>query len=469
MATIETIPVSDLLLDESNARLPDPQPTTQQATAVAMARLDPQRLVTLAEHIAANGMDPTTLPAVVATSDSRKRYRVMEGNRRVLALKALETPSLVLGVLNAAQQKALTRAAARFETDPIDTIQCVLFENAKAPVLWISLRHSGPAGGAGLAVWGSEEKDRFNERHSLDRQAQHAREIVDFLDNIGALGTRDRLEQRRILSNVRRLFSTPEVRLRLGIEANTSGGVVSNFTAGETARVLGPIVRRFVDGTLPVSQIYHATDRRAFAAALSGDDLPDSAQRISTPTRLSELPSRPSAAARKSGKATDSDSDGKTTKGSKDTAKRRKAEPRTTLIPRSCQLDIAPPRINAISLELQDLSIEKAPNACSVLFRVLIELSVDHYIAAHKVMTEVKMNKTQFGQKLKEVADHLRQAGLIPEGLRKVIDTVGNGRGPLASSFTMNQYVHNAHIIVNPRELRDAWDEIQPFMEKVWP
>jgi hypothetical protein len=31
------------------------------------------------------------LPAVVATADQRKSYRVIEGNRRILALRALET------------------------------------------------------------------------------------------------------------------------------------------------------------------------------------------------------------------------------------------------------------------------------------------------------------------------------------------------------------------------------------------
>ncbi|HMJ75487.1 MAG TPA: hypothetical protein VK507_05915 [Iamia sp.] len=472
--------MNDLLLDVSNARLPDPQPRNQQAAATALAKLDPRALVTLAEHIASHGTDPTTLPAVVATNDRRKRYRVVEGNRRVLALKALETPSLVFGSLNKAQQKRLTKAAARFANDPIDEIPCVLFKNIKEALTWIVLRHSGQQGGAGLWGWGSEEKDRFNERHGLDRPAANAREIVDFLDEYGVLGQRDQAKQRRILSNVDRLFSTPDVRRRVGIDYIRGGGVVSSCDGTETARVVGAIVKQMLDGDLPVGRFYDATDRRAFAAALSGGDLPDEAAQLSKPTRLADLPRR---VARKKSKTPKSGSasgdqtsdDGSSKSGddgssTKKPGKKGRAEPRTVLIPRSCQLNIDPPRPNAIYLELQDLSVENTPNACGVLFRVFVELSIDHYIAAERIMTDAKMNKSQLGQKMREAAAHMYVAGVISDAVRKVVDTVANGRGPVnASAFNMNQYVHNLHINPSARELRDAWDEVQPFMEKLWP
>lgn len=461
VADLVEIPVSDLLLDEANARLPDPQPTTQQATALALAKLEPKTLVVLAEHIVSHGLDPMTLPAVVPTSDRRKRYRVLEGNRRILALKALETPSLVLTALNPTQQRALLRAAARFEQDPIDTVPCVLFKTAKDAVTWISLRHSGPAGGAGLWNWGSEEKDRFNDRHGLDRPAQNAREIVDFLDQQGVLGTRDQASQRRILSNIQRLFSTPEVRERLGIDWSRAGGVVSEYTSPETARVLGAIVQRFLNGTLVVGDIYTAKDRRQFADNLPRTELPAKAHRLSEPTRLADLPRSVPKKPRPKG----SNAKPAATKHPKGG---RKNEPRTTLIPRSCQLDISIPRINTISLELQDLSIEKTPNACGVLFRVFVELSVDHYLTDSNVKTEDQLNATKFGEKIRLVGRHLKDENHITEALRRVVDTIASGRGPLCSSFTMHQYVHNATIVVNPRELRDAWDEIQPLMEKIW-
>jgi hypothetical protein len=76
MAEVGEIAVADLLLDEANARFPEPQASQQQA-CLALAKLQGGRaLVGMAEDIVAHGMDPTNLPVVAPTSDSRKRYRV---------------------------------------------------------------------------------------------------------------------------------------------------------------------------------------------------------------------------------------------------------------------------------------------------------------------------------------------------------------------------------------------------------
>ena len=94
----EDIVVPDLLLDPENARLGTVQ-TTQPATALALAAQQGRRLVNLAADIVEAGLDPAQPLTVLATGkgDRRRRYTVLEGNRRVLAIKALETPSLVAG------------------------------------------------------------------------------------------------------------------------------------------------------------------------------------------------------------------------------------------------------------------------------------------------------------------------------------------------------------------------------------
>jgi hypothetical protein len=56
---------------------------------------------------------------------------------------------------------------------------------------------------------------------------------------------------------------------------------------------------------------------------------------------------------------------------------RRRLIPRTTVIPKTAQLNVPEPRINAIYNELLTISAEQFPNACSVLLRVFIELSPD--------------------------------------------------------------------------------------------
>lgn len=84
-----SVPVSSLLLDSRNPRLPD-EGASQQATAVALVEQHgATALLKLADDIVEFGLDPLSLTAVVPTGDTRKRYTVLEGNRRLLAIKAL--------------------------------------------------------------------------------------------------------------------------------------------------------------------------------------------------------------------------------------------------------------------------------------------------------------------------------------------------------------------------------------------
>ena len=138
------IAVADLLLDQDNARLGTRQ-TSQQAVYIALAKEVDGQLVRLAKDIVDHGLDPTALTAVVATDTGR--YRVLEGNRRALALKALETPSIVKGGLSKAELRKLEALAKVYAENPIDEIPCIVFDTPEEAYHWIVLRHTGAHGG----------------------------------------------------------------------------------------------------------------------------------------------------------------------------------------------------------------------------------------------------------------------------------------------------------------------------------
>ena len=92
MAEIVHIPISDLLLAHDNPRLVEEQ-ATQQETALSLAKQQGDNIVRIAgPDIVKFGLDPTALLAVVPTGDRRKRYRVLEGNRRLLAVRRSTLP-----------------------------------------------------------------------------------------------------------------------------------------------------------------------------------------------------------------------------------------------------------------------------------------------------------------------------------------------------------------------------------------
>jgi hypothetical protein len=184
MAEIVQIPIADLLLNNENPRLVGDR-TSQQETALALAAQQGDNIVRLAADIVKNGLDPTALLAVVPTGDRRQRYKAIEGNRRLLAIRALDTPSLISPALSAASNRRLIGLADRYAQNPLGAIPCALFENEDDARHWIHLRHTGQNQGVGLVEWGADEKDRFNSRSSGSRKP--AGQLIDFVEKRGTL------------------------------------------------------------------------------------------------------------------------------------------------------------------------------------------------------------------------------------------------------------------------------------------
>jgi hypothetical protein len=441
------IPVSDLLLDVKNPRLQGDS-LTQQAAALELATQEGDHLVALADDIVESGLDPSNALLVVPTHDQRKRYVVQEGNRRVLALRALETPSLVSPALSNGASRRLTQLAARYEKNPVSWVRCVLFDDPDDPELlhWIHLRHTGLNQGAGLHSWGSIEQDRFRERHAGGRSP--ARQLIEFVEKRGELSAEAEESSRRILTNVERLVETTAVRESLGIDI-VDGQLVALYPAEEIVKGLTRVVDDLKTGRVTVPKLYHAADRRKYVGEFPRSARPRKSRRLAEPVVIDDL-----AAGRRRPRAV--------------TLKPRRKAPhvsRTTVIPKGTQLDVTHPRINAVYNELLNLNGEQFPNACSVLLRVFVEMSVDHYLTTRELSTT-----DTFAKRLRSAGSDLEKQGLIPHKLKTAIDTLANSKNTLGPTLhTLHQYVHNEYVFPKPSELYSTWDEIEPWVTQLWP
>ena len=86
----DKISVDRILLDLENPRLPRVANNQRDAISL-MCQTKGKEILNLAEHIATNGLDPSTLAMVIPSGDSPIKYIVVDGNRRITALKILET------------------------------------------------------------------------------------------------------------------------------------------------------------------------------------------------------------------------------------------------------------------------------------------------------------------------------------------------------------------------------------------
>lgn len=506
---IKQIGIASLLLDQANPRLPDVQPN-QQAMQLALANLVGDQVINIAEDIAENGLDPMTLLAVVKDDSARGRFRVLEGNRRLLALKALDTPGIIDSVLTSSRRKRLNEASRAYKDDPISSVRCVVFDTPEDAWYWIELRHTGENEGIGLVSWGTNEQDRFRSRHGRSAKRQPAGQVLDFVDAI--LQPHEGANS-KILTNLKRLISTRYVREKLGIETD-QGTVYTWYPAPEIFKSLSKAVHD-LRSTIKVGHIYYEQDRIKYIDTYGPSDLPDPATRLPARIELTSLPTSfapdtesgspteqsshkgaqpqpaapadsgkdsatPPPAGRGSGDgAAGAGADGPTAGSTQLPAgspgggtPRSRARPRAdrdTVIPRGVALFIPEARINVVHEELRTLPIETYVNACAVLFRVFVELSIDAYIARNQLMTEQERRNQPLGKRLKTAAGAMKTRGEIDAQLEKAVIRIADSSGPLGTSTTtFNQYVHNTYVFPRPSELRIAWDELEPVLLQIW-
>ncbi|MXW19332.1 MAG: hypothetical protein F4Z95_00855 [Gammaproteobacteria bacterium] len=150
MSRTLTIPVSDLVVDTRNPRLVEPDKSQRDALR-DLAASQGKKLVALAEDAIGYGLNPSELPIVMRTKD--QRYAVLEGNRRLTALRALENPDLLVDAVQPSVLAKFKALSGEYLKNPVESVLCWVVDNRKEANHWIELRHTGENKGAGIVRW----------------------------------------------------------------------------------------------------------------------------------------------------------------------------------------------------------------------------------------------------------------------------------------------------------------------------
>lgn len=156
--------------------------------------------------------------------------------------------------------------------------------------------------------------------------------------------------------------------------------------------------------------------------------------------------------------------------------KRRVTDPsdRKTVIPPKLRLNVQDPKVATIFKELKGIKAEDFRNACAVLLRVFLELSVDAYMATNGIQQKFKdtggqLRDKSLKTKTEEVINHLVNAkGCDRKDFRSISRGLSVVHGPFNIDL-LNDYVHNRFVTPQAKSLIEAWNDAQPFFEKVWP
>ncbi len=439
MSEVLSIAPSNLLVDAENPRLSQPNEGQREAMR-AVAKLMPRKILTLAKDIVERGLNPADLPIVMPANDSENRYVVLEGNRRLVALKALENPDSFVGSLDSGSLASMRGLAHKYQNSPIDLIQCLAVKDRQDAEHWIKLRHTGENEGAGIVPWGGDEASRFRARGgSKDLSTQ----ALDYLERQNVLTPGERAKVPS--TSLKRLLGTPEVRDKLGIDLQEGKLMI----CADDRRVIKALKHVTDDlssenGT-KVKDIYTKDQRKEYAASL--------------PQSVAVKPDRANSRSIESSSA-------KPQARTKTVRRNKPAKLRDTLIPRDCVLSITHARIRAIELELRSLSLDTYTNAVSVLFRVFIELSLDEYITNHGLASSPN---DKLRQKMDAaVNDLLTRSKLTKQQAKPVRKAMAKDSYLAPSIDLMHDYIHNQHVVPAPSDLRAHWSSLQPFVMAMW-
>lgn len=157
------IEVSDIYLDQANPRFP-PVSTQREAIQV-MLKDQGDKIISLASDIYQNGLNPSSKLILFKEGG---RYVDGDGNRRVTALKILETPALADSEPRI--RKKIDALLKRNGSIP-SKAGCVIFKSRENAKHWISINHSGLQEGKGQIPWDAEQKNRFEGKHTIGLEA----------------------------------------------------------------------------------------------------------------------------------------------------------------------------------------------------------------------------------------------------------------------------------------------------------
>ncbi len=344
-------PVSSLLLDQQNWRFRH-DVVSQKAALKEQLKLNLTKLRRLAEDIATRGaVNPSEIPIVV---EDHGDLIVVEGNRRLAALKLLHDPDL------AEQHAAVFRQLAAGRDIP-DEILCCKMESREVAMYWIELRHTGENKGVGVVPWESWQTNKLRSiPHPQTDRAKIFCEAVsaEYSDDADLQQLITKVSEGR-LTTLGRLVSDPNVRRTFGFDFDNKR-LIFHFPS----EIMLPGIRKIfsdVADHLSVSKIKGTKEREIYIEE-SQSELPSRSQRIDEPY----VASLSSGKTKKQTAATSA----QPTTASKQTPQEEK------VIFQGLGLKNTDRHIAKVLTDAQKVDINSAPAVAGIMIRVILELVV---------------------------------------------------------------------------------------------
>jgi hypothetical protein len=447
------MPPKSLKIDSLDLDLENPRITVATDQRDAMQKIINEqgaKLINLAESIANSGLNPMDR-FLVLRSHRAGKFIVLEGNRRLLALKLLKSAPLINDLkISAAYRKRLLAAGKGFKAATVEPLDCYEVADRAEGVDWIVRRHTGENSGQGIVSWSGLARARFRRRdpglQALDFVLEHG----DLDDEL-----KEKIAAKFPISTLERVLATPSVRHAIGFEIRNNK-LETELPATQALKPLKRLVVDLATDAINVSDVKTKKQQEEYIGRLKPADRPDFSQKTGALASVDGM--------------TEQDFAPAPTAGSKK-VRTPKAAPRRTIVPKNCRLIVTNNKILEIYTELRHLQLSKYPHAIAVLLRVFLETSVDHYLKSVGIPLTVSTpagNKDKsLRKKVEESIDHMVTNGAPRKDFLGVTKGLSDVNHPFSPDI-LHAYIHSGFYTPTERDLTAAWDNGQPLFERIW-
>lgn len=265
--TLKTIRVSNLSLDLKNPRLGNAK---DELNAIALLCQN-EKIFLIAQDIVVYGLNDMIIFGVM--ENDAGKYTVLDGNRRLCALKLLHDSSKA-----PADERLKFESLSKEWQTSITNVQCVIYSSRDEAKPWIERLHAGEFNGKGQKAWDAVQKSRFQ---GSNNQNAKALAFLDWAYSENLISNQDLSKK---LTTVGRFISNPRMRKALKI----SGFKENKPLFSKPEKDVKIIAQKFIDELLTPGSNVHSRQNKAniddYAKSLS------SSPNKSSPTTLQKKP-----------------------------------------------------------------------------------------------------------------------------------------------------------------------------------
>ena len=419
------VSIEQLLLDEENIRLDIINKT--QDVVITDLFVNEQAMQIL-ESIHKNGLFPDEIPVVIKRN---KKYIIIDGNRRVVSLKAM----LVPGIAPKRYQHKIEKMMQGYT--PIEKIKVIIAPSRRDVDMYLAAKHTKTTRRPWSALrrayfYYAQKENGTNIEKLIERYGNkdipkyirmyEMQQIALSLNNISDYIRQNASSKNFEITTLERLYNDKYVQQKLGISFNSVTGQVSAPKNESFDKAYSKIITDIVDGKITSrKEIKDPADRKKYIDSFISKGIFSK-----TKIGVDEF-----------------------------TPKKIKVDLRKFLVPSNINSTLESPAINRVLEELQSVNYRKFPNISADALRSILEGILKKYF--DRIGNSVPKKRGAKFTYLQDVLSHAKKYfnNIGNQEMKQIIERIE------ANKEFLEMINHNPSVFSTPDNTKDSWDIMQ--------